>query len=57
MQELNVNEVNEVSGGLNSWTEGGIAIMGLGFAGGPATGAFGLAVGLAMLYVGYRAGG
>jgi hypothetical protein len=44
--------VNEVSGGL-SFTEGGVAIIGLGLAGGPATGAFGLLVGGACLLVGY----
>ena len=52
MQELTVNEVNEVSGGL-SFTEGGVAIIGLGFVGGPATAAFGLLVGGACLLVGH----
>ena len=53
MQELTVNEVNVVSGGLNSFTEGGMAIMSIGFAGGPATAAFGALVGGACLIVGY----
>jgi bacteriocin-like protein len=50
--ELNEQELQNVNGGL-SFTEGGLAIIGLGFAGGPATAAFGLLVGGACLYVGY----
>lgn len=53
MKELTCNEMESVSGGMNDWTAGGIAVMGLGISGGPATGAFGLAVGGAMLVVGY----
>ncbi|WP_201315134.1 hypothetical protein [Dyella sp. EPa41] len=54
MKELNLEEINEVSGGLG-WSDGGVAIISLGFAGGPATGAFGLLVGGACLIVGYYA--
>ena len=53
MQEMKTNEIEAVSGGMNDWTSGGIAVIGLGIAGGPATGAFGLAVGGAMMFVGY----
>lgn len=53
MRELNKEEVAQVSGGLDMET-GGLAIIGLGLAGGPATGLFGLAVGGAMLYTAYR---
>ena len=53
MRELNCNEMESVNGGMNDWTAGGIAVIGLGISGGPATGAFGLAVGGAMLVVGY----
>lgn len=42
-----------VDGGENDFTEGGALIIGLGLAGGPVTGAFGLLVGGACLYVGY----
>jgi hypothetical protein len=52
MNELNINEMEEVFGGL-SFTEGGAAIIGLGFVGGPATAAFGLLVGGACLFVGH----
>jgi hypothetical protein len=52
MKVLNESEVQMVSGGI-SFTEGGGAIIGLGFAGGPATAAFGLLVGGACLVVGY----
>ena len=55
MRELNRQEIQQVSGGLN-WTEGGVAIIGLGIAGGPVTAGFGLAVGGAMLYTGYVLG-
>lgn len=56
MQELTVNEVDAVSGGL-TFSEGGMAIIGLGFCGGPATAAFGLLVGGACLYLGSLQGG
>jgi hypothetical protein len=52
MQELNFEEVNEVGAGLG-FSEAGLAIMGLGFVGGPATAAFGLIVGGSALYLGY----
>ena len=53
MREMKTNEIEAVSGGMNDWTSGGIAVIGFGIAGGPATGAFGLAVGGAMIFVGY----
>ena len=53
MQELTMKEIEEVNGGMNDWTAGGIAIIGLGIAGTIATGGFGLAIGGAMLYLGY----
>lgn len=53
MKEMNNDEIKAVSGGMNDWTSGGIAVIGLGLAGGPATGVFGLAVGGAMMFVGY----
>jgi hypothetical protein len=56
MQELSAMEVSSVSGGLASFTEGGIAIMALGVAGTVATGGFGLVVGAACLYLGYLQG-
>ena len=52
MRELDAGEIDTVSGGLG-FTEGGLAIIGLGFAGGPATAAFGLLVGGSCLVVGY----
>lgn len=52
VRELSADELSAVSGGLG-FTDGGLAIMGLGFAGGPATAVFGLAVGGACLFVGY----
>jgi len=52
MRELNMNEVEAVDGGL-TFSEGGAAIIAIGFAGGPATAAFGLLVGGACLFVGY----
>lgn len=55
MRELKEEEVEAVSGGMNDWTAGGIAVMGLGFAGGPVTAGFGLTVGMGMLAVGYFA--
>lgn len=48
-----MKEIEEVNGGMNDWTAGGIAIIGLGIAGTIATGGFGLAIGGAMLYLGY----
>ena len=53
MQELDVEEVTQVSGAMSDWTSGGMAVIGLGIAGGPATGIFGLAVGGAMMFIGY----
>ncbi|WP_145958683.1 MULTISPECIES: hypothetical protein [Xanthomonas] len=53
MRELTENEIKQVDGGLSDFTEGGMAVIGLGFAGGPATAAFGLLVGGSMLVVGY----
>ena len=55
MTSLNEMEVEEVSGGMNDWTAGGMAVIGLGLSGGPATGIFGLTVGGAMMVIGYFA--
>lgn len=57
MRELTDCEIKSVSGGMNDWTTGGIAVMGLGVAGGPVTAGFGVAVGLSMMFIGYMAGG
>ena len=51
MRELSLNEIENVSGGLSA-SDGGIAIIALGLAGGVATGGFGLLVGGALLYLG-----
>jgi hypothetical protein len=48
LKELTENEVNIVSGGLDP-DSGGLAIIALGFAGGPFTIGFGLAVGGGLL--------
>lgn len=55
MKELNELDVQQVSGGRLDWDSGGSLVIGLGFAGGPATALFGLAIGGAMLAVGYYA--
>ncbi len=55
MNELTINEIEQVSGGMDDWTSGGIAVLGLGFAGGPVTAGFGLAVGGSMIFIGYLA--
>ena len=55
MRELANEEIDLVSGAMNDWTAGGIAVIGIGLSGGPATGIFGLAVGGAMMVVGYYA--
>ena len=54
MQELTMNEVNEVSGGLMILdpAAAGYAIIGLGFCGGPFTMGFGLAIGLGLIAYG-----
>ncbi|MRV74353.1 hypothetical protein GJ700_21840 [Duganella sp. FT92W] len=53
MEVLSPSEVEQVSGAMSDFTTGGIAVISIGFAGGPATAAFGLLVGGAMLVVGY----
>ncbi|MBG9791021.1 hypothetical protein ABD76_00090 [Paenibacillus dendritiformis] len=53
MRELNGVEMDQVDGGMSDFTTGGIAVIGLGFMGGPLTGAFGLLVGGSMLIVGH----
>lgn len=53
MKELKAQELEQINGGMNDWTAGGIAVIGIGLSGGPATGAFGLAVGGSMMIVGY----
>ncbi len=55
IQVLNDTQVEQVSGAMNDWTAGGIAVLGLGATGGPVTMAFGLPIGLSMLAVGYFA--
>lgn len=55
VQPLNDGDIDRVAGGMNDWTAGGIAVLGLGAAGGPVTMAFGLPIGLSMLAVGYFA--
>jgi hypothetical protein len=50
VRELTQEEVELVSGGLDAGT-GGVTIIGLGFAGGPATALFGLAIGGSLLYL------
>ncbi|WP_169334822.1 bacteriocin [Salinimonas chungwhensis] len=55
MKPLDIEELNEISGGRLDWDSGGLAVIGQGFAGGPATAVFGLAVGGAMLAVGHYA--
>lgn len=56
MRVLTEAEVDQVSGGVSreQWRSAAYAIMGLGAAGGLATGVFGLAIGGSMLYVDYR---
>lgn len=53
MHELSEDEIEQVTGGMSDFTAGGMAVIGLGFAGGPATTAFGLLVGGSMLIVGH----
>jgi hypothetical protein len=53
MRELTAVEVDQVDGGMSDFTTGGMAVIGLGFVGGPATAAFGLLVGGSMLIVGH----
>ncbi|MBO9749481.1 MULTISPECIES: hypothetical protein [Xanthomonas] len=53
MRELTAEETKEIDGGMSDFTTGGIAVISIGFAGGPATAAFGLLVGGAMLVVGH----
>ncbi|WP_218352885.1 hypothetical protein [Alteromonas lipotrueiana] len=55
MQPLIDCEVDAVNGGRLDWDSGGLAVIGLGFAGGPATALFGLAIGGSMLGIGYYA--
>jgi len=53
MKVLDTREIEQVSGGFNDWEEAGMWTMGIGFAGGPATGLFGLLVGGSEFAVGY----
>lgn len=55
MTLLEESEVQLVSGARLDWDSGGLAVIGLGFAGGPATALFGLAVGGSMLVIGHYA--
>lgn len=52
MREITNQEVSHVAGGPASFSEGGLAVIAIGFAGGPATAVFGLLIGGAMLFVG-----
>lgn len=56
MRTLTEAEVDMVAGGRSGsdWTTAAYAIIGIGLAGGVATGLFGLAVGGSMLYVDYN---
>lgn len=56
-RELSVAEIDTVAGGMSDWTAGGIAVIGLGIAGGPVTAGFGLAIGGSMMFLGYVSGG
>ncbi|MEC5079421.1 Blp family class II bacteriocin [Xanthomonas oryzae] len=53
MRELTEVEMEQVDGGMSDFTTGGMAVIAIGFAGGPATAAFGLLVGGSMLIVGH----
>ena len=55
MKDLTLNQIEEVSGGMNDWTAGGIAVIAIGVGGTVATGGFGLLVGGAMLVIGHYA--
>lgn len=52
-RELDDSELDDVVGGMNEWIEGGAIAMGLGLAGGPVTAGFGMAIGGAMMVVGF----
>lgn len=51
MRELNMNEVEQVSGGLNDWQTGGISILAMSSYS-PVTMAFGYPIGGTMLALG-----
>lgn len=53
MQELNEFEIERVDGGISDFTTAGIAVIGIGIAGGALTAPFGLLVGGSMLIVGH----
>lgn len=53
MQQLTAENIEDISGGMSDWTAGGMAVIGIGLSGGPATGVFGLLVGGAMMIVGH----
>mgnify|MGYP003575800371 CR=1 FL=1 len=53
MRDLNSIEMEKIEGGMSDFTAGGMTVIGIGFCGGPATAAFGLLVGGAMLIVGH----
>lgn len=55
MRELTQMEVAEVSGGLNDWQSGGLAIMGMSLYS-PFTAAFGIPIGGAMFGLGSWSG-
>lgn len=52
MREITDQEMSYVAGGPLSFSEGGVAVIGIGLVGGPATAIFGLLIGGAMLFVG-----
>ncbi len=53
IRELSAEECEAVSGGaLNEWQNGGIAVLGLGLAGGPVTTAFAIPISFAMFGLG-----
>ena len=51
IRELSPEEVDVVSGGELDASSAGLAIIGLGIAGGPVTGLFGLFIGGLLLYL------
>ena len=51
IRELTQAEIEQVSGALGDFGNAGMAVIGLGFVGGPGTAVFGLLVGGSMVYV------
>jgi hypothetical protein len=51
IQEMTLQEIEQVDGGL-TYAELGLTVMGMGFAGGPFSAGFGLAIGMGMIWYG-----